>query len=297
MGGQKVKLYPINRPQPLVVWAKLSNNHPMLLGSVVLLSMAALAILTPILPLDDPLKANLARALEPPSLSNIMGTDELGRDILSRVLHGIPVSLGIAILSVVLGALVGVPLGLVSGYLGGKADSVIQRVTDSMLAFPPILLALALVAAIGVGLQNVIVAVGVSTIPVYIKLTRGQTLALREEEFVKAAILLGHSSWRIMWKHILPNVLPIIIIQSTYYLGFSILTASGLGFLGLGVQPPTPEWGAMLGSGRTYIFSAPHVSIFPGLMIFVTVIAFNLLGDGLRDVLDPRTRLRVKTGG
>jgi len=259
--------------------------------------MAALAILTPILPLDDPLKANLARALEPPSLSNIMGTDELGRDILSRVLHGIPVSLGIAILSVVLGALVGVPLGLVSGYLGGKADNVIQRVTDSMLAFPPILLALALVAAIGVGLQNVIVAVGVSTIPVYIKLTRGQTLALREEEFVKAAILLGHSSWRIMWKHILPNVLPIIIIQSTYYLGFSILTASGLGFLGLGVQPPTPEWGAMLGSGRTYIFSAPHVSIFPGLMIFVTVIAFNLLGDGLRDVLDPRTRLRVKTGG
>jgi peptide/nickel transport system permease protein len=297
LGSQTVTIRSAKRSQLWVAWVKFSTNRAAFIGLVVLLTLAVLAVLTPFLSLDDPLKANLARALEPPSPRNILGTDELGRDILSRLLHGIPVSLGIALLSVALGALVGVPLGLVSGYFSGRVDSIIQRITDIMLAFPPILLALALVAAIGVGIQNVIIAVGISTIPVYVKLTRGQVLALREEEFIKAAVLLGLSSWRIMWKYIMPNVVPVIIVQSTYYLGFTILTASGLGFLGLGVQPPTPEWGAMLGSGRTYIFSSPHVSVFPGLMIFLSVIAFNLLGDGLRDALDPRTQLRLKTRG
>jgi peptide/nickel transport system permease protein len=297
LGSQTVIIRSTKRSRLWVAWVKFSTNRAAFIGLVVLLTLAVLAVLTPFLSLDDPLKANLARALEPPSPRNILGTDELGRDILSRLLHGIPVSLGIALLSVALGASVGVPLGLVSGYFSGRVDSIIQRITDIMLAFPPILLALALVAAIGVGIQNVIIAVGISTIPVYVKLTRGQVLALREEEFIKAAVLLGLSSWRIMWKYIMPNVVPVIIVQSTYYLGFTILTASGLGFLGLGVQPPTPEWGAMLGSGRTYIFSSPHVSVFPGLMIFLSVIAFNLLGDGLRDALDPRTQLRLKTRG
>ncbi|MEM2237633.1 MAG: ABC transporter permease [Candidatus Caldarchaeum sp.] len=276
-------------------WLRFRSDLGAVAGLVILTVLVVMSVLGPIIVPEDPIKTNLNRALEPPGVGGLLGRDELGRDILSRIVHGAPVSLGIGIFSVMIGASVGVVLGLISGYFGDKTDTVIQRVADVLLSFPSILLALSLVAALGVGLVNVVIAVGVSTIPVYIKLVRGQVLAIKNEDFVKAARLLGLNSAQIMLKHIMPNVLPVIVVQSTYYIGFTILVASGLGFLGLGVQPPTPEWGAMLGGGRTYIFSAPHILIFPGIMIFVTILAFNMVGDGLRAALDPKAPIVVKS--
>ena len=189
------------------------------------------------------------------------------------------------------GILLGVPLGLVSGYWGGKVDFIIQRLTDTMLAFPGFLLALALVSVIGVGFKNVVVSIGISSVPLYIRLVRGCVLSLREQAYVEAARALGTKNLVILYRHILANAMVPIIVQSTLGMGTAILFAAGLGFLGLGVQPPTAEWGAMLGSGRSYIFSTPHVATFPGIAIFLAVLGFNLFGDGLRDALDPRFKL------
>ncbi|MEM0441175.1 MAG: ABC transporter permease [Candidatus Caldarchaeum sp.] len=274
-------------------WLRFRSDLGAVAGLGILAGLVIMSVLGPVIIPEDPIRTNLSRALEPPGVGGLLGRDELGRDILSRIVHGAPVSLGIGIFSVMIGASVGVVLGLVSGYFGNKTDTVIQRIADVLLSFPSILLALSLVAALGVGLVNVIIAVGVSTIPVYIKLVRGQVLTIKNEDFVKAVRLLGLSPVQIMVKHIMPNVLPVVVVQSTYYIGFTILVASGLGFLGLGVQPPTPEWGAMLGGGRTYIFSAPHILIFPGLMIFITILAFNMVGDGLRAALDPKAPMIV----
>ncbi|MEM1953148.1 MAG: ABC transporter permease [Candidatus Caldarchaeum sp.] len=278
-------------------WLRFRSDLGAVAGLGILAGLVIMSVLGPVIIPEDPIRTNLSRALEPPGVGGLLGRDELGRDILSRIVHGAPVSLGIGIFSVMIGASVGVVLGLVSGYFGNKTDTVIQRIADVLLSFPSILLALSLVAALGVGLVNVIIAVGVSTIPVYIKLVRGQVLTIKNEDFVKAVRLLGLSPVQIMVKHIMPNALPVVVVQSTYYIGFTILVASGLGFLGLGVQPPTPEWGAMLGGGRTYIFSAPHILIFPGLMIFITILAFNMVGDGLRAALDPKAPMIVTPFG
>jgi ABC-type dipeptide/oligopeptide/nickel transport system permease subunit len=197
----------------------------------------------------------------------------------------------IALGVVCVGLLVGVPLGLISGYYGGKVDFGIQRVTDMMLAFPGFLLALGLVAVLGVGLKNTVVSIGISMIPIYIRLVRGCVLSVREQVYVEAARAAGTRDFKIILKHILPNVMVPITVQTSLGMGNAILFAAGLGFLGIGVQPPTPEWGAMLGSGRAYLFNAPHVTTFPGVAIFLSVLSFNLLGDGLRDALDPRFRL------
>jgi ABC-type dipeptide/oligopeptide/nickel transport system permease subunit len=192
---------------------------------------------------------------------------------------------------VAVGLLVGVPFGLISGYYGGKVDFGIQRVTDMMLAFPGFLLALGLVAVLGVGLQNTVVSIGISMVPIYIRLVRGCVLTVREQVYVEAARAVGTRDFKIILKHILPNVMVPITVQTSLGMGNAILFAAGLGFLGIGVQPPTPEWGAMLGSGRAYLFNAPHVATFPGIAIFLAVLSFNLLGDGLRDALDPRFKL------
>ncbi len=200
-------------------------------------------------------------------------------------------SLMIAVGVVAVGLLVGVPFGLISGYYGGKVDFVIQRVTDMMLAFPGFLLALALVSVLGVGLNNTVVSIGISMIPIYIRLVRGCVLTVREQVYVEAARAVGTRDLKIILKHILPNVMVPITVQTSLGMGNAILFAAGLGFLGIGVQPPTPEWGAMLGSGRAYLFNAPHVATFPGIAIFLCVLSFNLLGDGLRDALDPRFKL------
>lgn len=275
-----------------LIWKKFKRNRAALFGSVLILAYLAIALLAPVLFPRNPSAPNLMRSLERPSLSHPLGTDELGRSILGRILYGSRVSLLIALGVVSVGMLVGVPLGLISGYYGGKVDFLIQRITDTLLAFPGFLLALALVAVLGVGLKNTIISVGISMVPIYIRLVRGCTLSVREQTYVEAARAMGTRHGTILLRHILPNVLTPITIQTSLGMGTAILFAAGLGFLGVGVQPPTPEWGAMLGSGRSYLFHAPHVATFPGLAIFLAVLGFNLCGDGLRDILDPRTRTR-----
>jgi ABC-type dipeptide/oligopeptide/nickel transport system permease subunit len=272
-------------------WAKLRRNKAAVFGGILLVAYLFTALLAPVLFPGNPSAPNLIQSLEPPSLKNLLGTDELGRSILGRIIYGSRISLLIAAGVVSVGLLVGVPLGLVSGYYRGKIDFGIQRVTDAMLAFPGFLLALALVAVLGVGLKNTVISIGISMVPIYIRLVRGCVLSVREEVYVEAARAVGTRDFGILFRHILPNVMVPITVQTSLAMGTAILFAAGLGFLGVGVQPPTPEWGAMLGAGRVYLFNAPHVATFPGIAIFLAVLSFNLLGDGLRDALDPRFKL------
>jgi peptide/nickel transport system permease protein len=272
-------------------WAKLRRNRAALFGGILILIYVVTALLAPVLFPGNPSASNLIKSLEPPSLEYLLGTDELGRSILGRIIYGSRVSLLIAVGVITVGLLVGVPLGLVSGYYRGKVDFILQRVTDAMLAFPGILLALALVAVLGVGLKNTVISIGISMVPIYIRLVRGCALSVREEVYIEAAKAVGTRDIVILLRHILPNVMVPITVQTSLGMGTAILFAAALGFLGVGVQPPTPEWGAMLGSGRAYLFHSPHVATFPGIAIFLAVLGFNLLGDGLRDALDPRFRI------
>lgn len=271
-----------------LTWRRFRRHRPALVGLGILLTFLVLTIIAPWVTPYDPTAQKLTEALIPPSPAHPLGTDHLGRDILARILYGTRYSLVIAILAVLIGLVVGVPLGAISGYYGGWFDMVIQRIADTLLSFPSILLALSLVAVLGVGLQNVIISVGIGTIPSFIRLVRGTVLAIREETYVEAARCIGVPDWLIIWRHIMRNAMAPVIVQATLSMGTTLLVAAGLGFLGLGVQPPTPEWGSMLGEGRQYIFSAPYMATFPGLAIFLTVLGFNLVGDGLRDALDPR---------
>ncbi len=226
--------------------------------------------------------------LKGPSAAHFFGTDEFGRDLFSRILCGTRISLSIGLLAVTSGALCGTILGLIGGYYGGLIDSVIMRICDTLFAFPGIILAIAIVAILGSGLYNVVIAVAVFSTPTFARLVRGRTLALKNTVFVQAARNLGASDSRILFKHILPGAIPDIIVQYTMSIGSSILTASSLSFLGMGAQPPTPEWGLLLSNGRTYMMTSVHTTLFPGLAIFLTVLSFNILGDGLRDALDPK---------
>ncbi len=270
---------------------KLRRNKAAVAGGVLLLVYLAAALLAPLLVHGDASAPNLMMALETPSPKEPLGTDELGRSILGRIVYGARVSLLIAVGVVAVGLFIGVPLGLVSGYFGGKIDFGIQRATDAMLAFPGFLLALALVSVLGVGLKNTMISIGISMVPQYIRLVRACVLTVRAEVYVEAARAAGTRDGMILWRHILPNVMVPITVQTSLSMGTAILFAAGLGFLGIGVQPPTPEWGTMLGSARNYLFHAPHVATFPGLAILLAVLSFNLLGDGLRDALDPRFKL------
>jgi len=272
-------------------WVKLRRNKAAVAGGILLLLYIVCALLAPVLFRGDPAAPNLILALEPPSFKEPLGTDELGRSIMGRVIYGARISLLIAVGVVAVGLFIGVPLGLISGYFGGKVDFIIQRATDAMLAFPGFMLALALVSVLGVGINNTMISIGVSMIPLYIRLVRGCALTVREEVYVEAARAAGTRDGMILFRHILPNVMAPITVQTSLSMGTAILFAAGLGFLGIGVQPPTPEWGAMLGSARAYLFNAPHVATFPGIAIFLAVLSFNLLGDGLRDALDPRFKV------
>jgi ABC-type dipeptide/oligopeptide/nickel transport system permease subunit len=272
-------------------WAKLKRNRAAMAGGILIVIYVTSALLAPVLFRGNPSAPNLINSLEPPSTRSPLGTDELGRSILGRIIFGSRISLLIALGVVAFGMVVGIPLGLISGYYGGKIDFSIQRVTDAMLAFPGFLLALALVAVLGVGLKNTVISIGISMIPLYIRLVRGCVLSVREEVYVEAARAVGTRDSVILLRHILPNVMVPITVQTSLSMGTAILFAAGLGFLGIGVQPPTPEWGAMLGSARSYLFHAPHVATFPGIAIFLAVLSFNLLGDGLRDALDPRFKI------
>jgi peptide/nickel transport system permease protein len=272
-------------------WAKLKRNKAALLGGILIVIYVTSALFAPVLFRGNPSAPNLMNSLESPSAGYPLGTDELGRSILGRIIYGSRVSLLIAVGVVSVGIIIGIPLGLVSGYYRGKVDFIIQRATDTMLAFPGFLLALALVAVLGVGLKNTVISIGISMVPLYIRLVRGCVLSVREEVYVEAARAVGTRDVIILVKHILPNVMVPITVQTSLSMGTAILFAAGLGFLGIGVQPPTPEWGSMLGSARSYLFYAPHVATFPGIAIFLAVLSFNLLGDGLRDALDPRFKI------
>jgi len=269
---------------------RLRRNPSAVAGTMLVGALVLAGILAPLLTPYDPAQQSLMEVLKPPSLAHPLGTDQLGRDILARLLFGARLTLFMGVFAVGVGMVIGVPLGVISGYYRGYVDMAIQRVMDLMLSFTTFLLALALVSLLGVGLTNVIVAVGISTIPRFARLVRSSVLTIREIAYVEASHAMGARDGRILWRHVLPNAFAPVIIQATLSMGATILTAAGLGFLGLGVQPPTPEWGAMLGEGRNYIFSSPYVTTFPGMAIFVAVLGFNLLGDGLRDALDPQLR-------
>ncbi len=271
-------------------WQRFRRHRAAMAGLALLVVLLVLALAAPLLTASDPKRQQLSQALKPASLAHPLGTDHLGRDMLARLLYGGRLSLLIGFLAVGVGLLVGVPLGAVSGFYGGRVDLAIQRLADILLSFPGFLLALSLVAILGVGLQNVILSVGISAVPSFIRLVRGSVLAIREQAYVEAAEAIGQRRRAIIFRHVLPNAMAPVIVQATLSLGFAIVVAAGLGFLGLGVQPPTPEWGTMLGEGRQYIFRAPALTTYPGLAILLAVLGFNLLGDGLRDALDPRMR-------
>jgi peptide/nickel transport system permease protein len=271
-------------------WQRFRRHRAAMGGLALLLALLVLSLAAPLLTSYDPMTQKLSEVLRPASAIHPLGTDHLGRDMAARLLYGGRLSLLIGFLAVGVGLAIGVPLGAVSGFYGGRVDLLVQRFADILLSFPDFLLALSLVAILGVGLQNVIVAVGISAVPRFIRLVRGSVLSIREQAYVEAAHAIGQRQAGIIFRHVLPNAIAPVIVQATLSLGFAILVAAGLGFLGLGVQPPTPEWGTMLGEGRQYMFRAPALTTYPGLAIFLGVLGFNLFGDGLRDALDPRMR-------
>ena len=269
---------------------RLARNRSAVLGGSVLMVIVLLALAASIVSPYDPIKTNQRLSLEAPSAAHLMGTDRFGRDIFSRVVWAGQTSLPIGLVSVSIGVLFGVSLGLLAGYYGGWLDAVSMRAVDLLLAFPGILLALAIIAVLGGSLTNLMIAVGISAIPDYVRITRGTVLSLKEREFVIAARVIGCRGPSIIWRHILPNVMAPLIVLATLGMAAAIITGSALSFLGLGIKPPTPEWGNMLAEGREFLQHAWWVAFFPGAAIMLSVLSINLLGDGLRDALDPRQR-------
>ena len=271
-------------------WDRLRHNHFALAGGVVLLLLILVAVGAPVIAPYDPVAQDYDHLLQGSTLQHPFGTDDFGRDILSRVIYGARISLTVGFLGTLLGVAIGVLIGVPAGYYGGWYDGLAMRLLDIQLAFPGLLLAIAIIAVLGVGAQNVVVAIGIFSVPVFARVLRGSILSLKQQDFVTAARALGANDRRLMFVHLLPNALAPALVIATLRLGTAILTAASLSFLGLGIRPPSPEWGAMLSDGRQFLQLAPHVAIFPGLAILLTVLALNLLGDGLRDALDPKLR-------
>jgi peptide/nickel transport system permease protein len=272
------------------VFKGLKRHRLALIGAVIIFVLIVIAILAPFIAPHDPIEQNLEHRLLPPNMEYLLGTDNLGRCILSRLIYGASVSLLISIMVVGISTFVGVILGLLAGYSGGLIDEIIMRIVDILLAFPGIILALVVVGILGPSLYNVMLALAVVGWTSYARVVRGLVLSVKEKEFIEAAQALGASDARIMFRHILPNIMAPVVVMATLGMAHVILAAAALSFLGLGAQPPTPEWGSMLNGGRAFMRTAPHLTIFPGLAIMVTVLAFNFLGDGLRDALDPRLK-------
>lgn len=274
--------------------ARLARQHPgTVLGFFILLAFVVIAISAPAIAPHDPIKIIRGAVKQEPSLAYPFGTDNLGRDILSRVIYGTQVSITVGLIAVAIALGVGTTLGTIAAFYGGRIDAIIMRIIDIMLAFPGILLAIAIVATLGPSLNNTMIAVGISTIPAYARTARSSVLAVKENEYVEAARCIGLPDYRLIVRHVLPNIVAPIIVLSTVNVGTAILSAAGLSYLGLGAQPPTPEWGAMLAEARSYLRDAWWMATFPGLAIMLIVLAVNLMGDGLRDVLDPRLRNRT----
>lgn len=269
-------------------WGMLRRRPVALASALVLLVVVVAAVFAPWVAPYDPLATSWSLVRKAPSAAHWFGTDEVGRDVLSRVIWGARASLSAGLIAVAIAVLVGVPLGMLAGYVGGVLDSVIGRLTDAMLAIPFLILAIALAAFLGPSLSNAMIAIGVSATPIFVRLARGQVLSARAEDWVEAARAVGNPRARILMRHILPNILPPVLVQSTLAIATAIIAEASLSFLGLGQQPPAPSWGSMLNTAQRFLTQAPWLAVFPGLAIFVTVLAFNLLGDALRDALDPR---------
>lgn len=269
------------------LWERFRRNRLALIGSAIVLAEVLVAIVGPFVAPYDPIAQQTDIRLQAPSSEHWLGTDDLGRDVLSRILHGAGLSLGAGVAVVLFGIVTGIPLGAIAAYFR-RMDAPIMRASEIMLAIPGILLALVLVATMGPGFTSVLLGAGLASTPSVILLTRGLVLGLREHDFVIAARAVGCQEGRILVRHILPNTTSSLVVSQTFRIAAGILTVSSLSFLGLGAQPPTPEWGAMLSNGRDFLYRAPHVAAFPGLALTITVFAFNLVGDGLRDILDPR---------
>lgn len=288
------KLLKVERSRSL--WSdslfRLSRNPGSIAGVIILLILILMSISAPIITHYDPIAITPGDRLMPPSAVHLMGTDNFGRDMFTRVVFGGRISLSVGIISVFVALLFGVPMGLISGYYGGKLDSVIMRLVDVMLAFPGILLALVIIAIMGPSIFNVMIAVGISAIPTFARVTRASVLKTKEEMFVEAAILMGCRTRRILLSHILPNILGPVVVISTLGIGGAIISGSALSFLGLGATPPTPEWGLLLSDGRNYLAQAWWITTFPGVAIMIAVLSINLIGDGLRDALDPKMKNR-----
>lgn len=269
---------------------RLFRNKLAITGMVIMGTFLFTAIFAPVIAPYDPLKQELVMRRRPPSQEHWFGRDDLGRDIFSRVIFGARFSLQVGVLSVGFAIVIGALIGAVASFLGGWVDSIVMRLMDIMLAFPALLLAIAIVTILGPGLLNMLYAIGIVSIPAYARIVRASVLSVKEQDYIMAAHAVGVPPVRLLFRNVLPNCLTPIIVQGTLGIGTAILDAAGLSFLGLGAQPPKPEWGAMLGQGRYSMFTAPHIVLFPGLAIMFTVLGFNLLGDGLRDSLDPKLR-------
>jgi len=278
----------LSNPSRLLPYIR--GNELAILGFMLLAILLFLAIFGPSLAPFDPLKLNFKEKLQPPSQEHWFGTDEAGRDIFSRVIYGTRISFRVAIIVVTMASGIGVTVGTIAGFYGGRVDDIIMRITDIFMAFPGLILAMALSAAVGASVEAAIFAISFVWWVVYARLARGQVLAAREEVYVQAARSIGVTNWRIITRHILPNIFPVLLVRMTIDSGYAILFTASLGFIGLGAQEPTPEWGRMVATGRNYILGRAYYSTFPGLAIFITVLAFTWVGDALRDWLDPRLR-------
>ncbi|MGM0410822.1 MAG: ABC transporter permease [Bacillota bacterium] len=270
------------------LWKKFYKNKLAVIGAIIIIIEIFIAIFAPFIAPLDPTESDYMSVLTSPNKKNLFGTDDLGRDVLSRVIYGSRVSLSAGLIAVFIALLIGVPIGLISGYYQGFLDEfIIMRFTDAMMSLPSLVLALALSAIMGAGLKNAMIAIGIIFTPRYIRLVRGEVLSIKEEQYVEAAHSLGMSDFRLLFKHILPNIMSPIMVQATLNIATGIIVEAGLSYLGLGTQPPVPSWGNMLSSGQGYLDQAPWIALSSGIAIFVSVLAFNLVGDGLRDMLDP----------
>jgi len=278
------------RSQVREVWRRFCRNKQAMVGMFMLLLLIFAAIFAEVIAPYDPIEQDIINRLQPPSAAHFFGTDELGRDIFSRILYGSRISLTVGLIAVGLSSVVGCTLGAIAGYYGGALDNVIMRCTDILMAIPSILLNISIVAALGSGLQNVMIAIGISSVPAYCRIMRASLLSLKNQEFVDASRAAGASDPYIIIHHILPNSLAPLIVQATLKIGGAILSCASMSFIGLGIVPPTPEWGAMLSTGRDFLRDAPHLTAFPGMAIMFAVFAMNLMGDGLRDALDPKLK-------
>lgn len=269
-------------------WRKFRGHRSAILGAGIVATFLLIALLAPVLPIADPAATDWAAVRQAPSMAHPLGTDEIGRDVLSRMIWGARASVLAGIVSVGIAILLGVPLGVLAGYFGGITDIVISRCTEALLAVPFLILAIALAAFLGPSLTNAMIAIGLSAAPIFVRLTRGQVINIRAEDYVEGAHAIGLSTWRILSRYILPNALPPVLVQATLTIAAAIIAEASLSFLGLGQQPPAPSWGSMLNTAKNFMAQAPWLALWPGLAIFTVVLGFNLVGDGLRDALDPR---------